>query len=117
MQITHRILHLLLVKGFNIDVDPFIQHKSIEFPQTVQWTTFKEKTDAKYDERIDDLAKVIIDTLLTFYGPAHIVARILMEDLTRVENAFQLVTALQIELKKRYEIQHVEQFPPQIQMR
>lgn len=117
MKVSYRILHLLLVKGFNIDIDPSVEHKPIDLPQTPKWIAFKEKTDSLYNDRINDLAKVIIDSLLTFYGAAHVVARILMEDLTNVENAKQLVSALKNELQKRPELQRVEKFPPQIQMR
>lgn len=107
----------MLVKGFHITMDTSIKHIPFQLPQTNEWITFKEKEDAKYQSRIDDAAGVIITGLLTFYGAAHQVARQLMEDLTVVNDAGDLVNALKVELNRRPELEEVGRFPPQIQMR
>lgn len=98
-------------------MDTNIKHVPFQLPQTSIWTTFKEKEDAKYQSRIDDAAWVIITGLLTFYGAAHQIARQLMEDLTVVNDADDLVKALKVELNRRPELEEVGRFPPQIQMR
>lgn len=122
-----RLLHLALVKGYNIPIDASfasfslltssIEHRPLEPTGVPQLMEFVAAIERQSQQRIRDLAHVVVDALLSFYGPTQQTARTLVEEFHSILGEGEVIDALRGELKQRAEFQKVSVLPPQMQMR
>lgn len=89
-------------------------HIDFDFPELSQ---FRDAIDKSSHERILDLARVVTDALLSFYGAPQQTARALVEDIFATLHEGEVIDAFTSELKQRIEFGKANELPPQIQMR
>lgn len=85
-----------------------------DFPELSQ---FRDAIDKSSHERLLDLARVVTDALLSFYGAPQQTARALVEEIYVTLHEGEVIDAFTNELKQRIEFGKVNELPPQIQMR
>lgn len=78
---------------------------------------FVEAIERQSQQRICDLAHVVVNAMLSFYGPTQQTARTLVEEFHSILGEGEVIDALRSELKQRPEFQKVSVLPPQMQMR
>lgn len=127
METSRQLIHFILVKVFNIEVDASydshkairirISHVYIEADSEPDIAVFLEKEKELLPNRRRDFAVVIVDSLFRFYGPAHELARETITLLSESDPEQLLFKEIVEQLRGRTEFELVGKLTPQIQMR